>query len=57
MLLTKARCLEKQGQFDYAMDCFEEALSKANSSVPHPVANQMILGATSGNVVKGIIGG
>ena len=39
------------------MDCFEEALSKASSSAPHPTANQMVLGATSGNVVKGIIGG
>ena len=57
MLLTKARCLEKQGQYDYAMDCFEEALSKASSSAPHPTANQMVLGAPSGNVVKGIIGG
>ena len=56
-MLTKARCFEKQGQFDFAMDCFEEALSKANSSMPHPAANQMVLGATSGNVVKGIIGG
>ena len=49
--------MEKQGQFDYAMDCFEEALSKASSSVAHPAANQMVIGATSGNVVKGIIGG
>lgn len=57
VLLTKARCLERQGQLEQAMDCFEEALGKASSSATYPVPNQMVVGGTTGNVVKGIIGG
>lgn len=39
VLLTKARCMEKQGNLDIAMDCLEEALSKASSSMNVPMNN------------------
>ena len=55
MLLTKARCLEKQGILDHALDCYEEALSKASSNSV-PVSHQIVVGSTTGNVVKGLIG-
>jgi tetratricopeptide (TPR) repeat protein len=57
VLLTKSRCLERQGQLENAMDCLEEALSKASNSTNVPMNNQMAIGSTTGNVVKGIIGG
>jgi tetratricopeptide (TPR) repeat protein len=57
VLLTKSRCLERQGQLDNAMECLEEALSKASVNSNVPMNNQMVVGASTGNVVKGIIGG